>query len=90
MEKAIHSADYRAFLRLLKKTRKEKGISQVELATRLSKAHDPISQSLLSKLERGEVRIDIIQLRWICESLEITLVDFVRALEGSLPKKRKK
>ena len=90
MEKAIHSPEYRAFLRLLKETREASSVTQVELAERLSKQHSPITQSLVSKLERGEVRLDVVQLRWICGALGISLVDFVGKLEAALAKRGKR
>lgn len=85
MEKAIHSPEYRTFLRVLRKTREELGVTQVELADRLSKQHSTITQSLVSKLERGEVRLDVVQLRWICGALGMTLIEFVGRLEAALP-----
>lgn len=90
MEKAIHSPEYRTFLRLLRQTRQAQGATQIELAERLSKAHRPITQSLVSKLERGEVRLDIIQLRWICRALGVSLVDFAEELEASLSTRAKR
>lgn len=90
MEKAIHSSEYRAFLRLLRETREAANVTQVELADRLSKEHSSITQSLVSKLERGEVRLDIIQLRWICRALGVSLVDFVARIEAALAKKAKR
>jgi transcriptional regulator with XRE-family HTH domain len=90
MEKAIHSPEYQSFLRVLKKVREDRGVTQIELAKRLSEAHSSITQSLVSKLERGEVRIDVIQLRWICRALGISLSAFVESLEKSLPKRSNK
>lgn len=86
MRKTVHTAEYRTFLRVLKEAREERGITQIELADRLSRAHDPISQSLFSKLERGEVRLDVVQLRWICAALGVSLLDFVKRLEAALAK----
>ena len=84
MEKSIHTPEYRTFLRVLKELREEQGVTQVELAERLSREHDTITQSLLSKLERGEVRLDIVQLRWICKALGLTLPAFVERFEAAL------
>lgn len=90
MEKAIHSSEYRSFLRVLKNTREEKGVTQVELADRLSKQHKAITQSLVSKLERGEVRLDVIQLRWICGALGVPLMSFIEKLEAAIPSRVKR
>lgn len=53
-------------LRLLRKTRRNVGVTQEELATRLDE-----TQTFISKCERGERRIDVIELRKFCEALGI-------------------
>lgn len=89
MEKAIHSAEYQAFLQVLRELREQQGITQVELAQKLTKSHRSITQSLVSKLERGEVRLDIIQLRWFCQEMGVSLSAFVERLERRLARKVK-
>jgi len=85
MEKSIFSREYSILLRLLKETRRNANITQVDLAQRLEQ-----SQSFVSKCERGESRIDVIQLRTICHALETTLPDFINKLELQLNNKRRK
>ncbi len=41
-------------------------------------------QSVVSKFESGERRLDILELHDVCEALGISLVDFVRRLEKAL------
>jgi transcriptional regulator with XRE-family HTH domain len=79
MEKSIHTRDHDVFLRLLKEAREGAELTQVELAAALHK-----SQSFVSKVERGETRLDIIQLRTILAALEVTLPDFARRLDQEL------
>ena len=79
MEKSIYKPEYGALLELLKQARQEAGLTQVELAERLS-----LTQSMLSKMERGELRIDIVQLRTICQALDFPLTDFVDRWEREL------
>ena len=79
MEKSLHSQGYMAMLRLLRKTRQSVGVTQEELATRLDE-----TQTFISKCERGERRIDVIELRKFCEALGIPLSKFVRDLERVL------
>jgi hypothetical protein len=43
-----------------------------------------MTQSAVSKIEMGEQRIDVIQLREWCVALGITLADFVASLESAL------
>jgi transcriptional regulator with XRE-family HTH domain len=78
MEKSIHSRNYKKFLKLLKTTRMESGVTQVTLAERLG-----VTQSFMSKCERGERRIDIAELAQLCDAMEVSLADFVAALEKS-------
>ena len=66
-------------LELLKEIRIEAGLRQVDLAGKL---HVP--QSMISKYEVGERRVDLLELRDICEATGISLVEFVRELEKRL------
>lgn len=79
MEKSIHTRDHAAFLRLLKQAREDSGQTQVDLAAALKK-----SQSFVSKVERGETRLDVIQLRTVLAALGVSLPDFARSLEQEL------
>jgi transcriptional regulator with XRE-family HTH domain len=79
MEKSIYTHEYTALLRLLKEARQEAGLTQVQLAKKLR-----LTQSLYSKMERGECRMDMIQVRRICRILGVTLPEFVRRLEKDL------
>jgi transcriptional regulator with XRE-family HTH domain len=79
MEKSIHSAQYAIFLNALRTMRKRAGLNQTELARRIGE-----TQSFVSKCERGERRIDVVELRTFCKAFKISLTDFVDALEQSL------
>ncbi len=79
MEKTIYTRDYAIMLRLLKEARQQAGITQVEFARRLKQ-----SQSFVSKIERGDRRIDVVQLRTICQIYGSTLSEFVQRLEIEL------
>jgi transcriptional regulator with XRE-family HTH domain len=67
------------YLLLLKSIRQERGIRQVDLAERLG-----VPQSFVSKYESGNRHLDILELRRICETIGISLSDFVRQLENRL------
>jgi len=63
MEKSLFSSEYTALLGLLREVRESSGISQEQIAKRLG-----TKQSLISKVERGERRLDVIELRrWVLE-----------------------
>jgi transcriptional regulator with XRE-family HTH domain len=82
MEKSAFTDEYAVLLDLLRESRKAAGITQVELAARLKKG-----QSYVSKVERGELRLDVIQLRTICRVLGMDLSTFAAALENRLSRK---
>jgi transcriptional regulator with XRE-family HTH domain len=79
MEKSVHTREYAVLLELLRETRLAAGVTQVELAERIGE-----SQWHLSKMERGEVRLDLIQVRTICQALGTPLPAFVAELEKRL------
>jgi transcriptional regulator with XRE-family HTH domain len=79
MQKSIHTVQQHRFLELLKQVRLEAGFTQVELAKKLDTPH-----SRISNYERGERRLDMIQMRQYCEAVGITLRDFVDRFEEML------
>jgi len=79
MEKSIYTDEYSVVVQLLKELRKSAGVTQVQMAEKLGQ-----SQSLFSKYERGELRLDVIQLRTVAQTLGLTLVEFVAMLEARL------
>lgn len=81
MEKSIHSARYAVFLKVLKKAREKAGLTQAQLARRIGE-----TQTFVSKCERGERRIDVIELRAFCRAFGVGLKQFVAALERTLNK----
>ena len=58
MSKSIFSKDYQIAIERLKKARREAGLNQVQVAKKLNKP-----QSYVSKIECGERRIDIAELK---------------------------
>lgn len=79
MKKTIYTGEYAVVLRLLQEARKQTGLTQMELAVRLGQ-----TQSFVSKVERGDRRLDIIQLRTILAEFGISLPTFVEQLEAEL------
>jgi transcriptional regulator with XRE-family HTH domain len=82
VNKTIYTAQYATFKDLLKKVRKERSLTQVELAKRLK-----LTQATVSKIEMAEQRLDIIQLRAWCGALDISLPRFALRLEAQLKKR---
>jgi DNA-binding XRE family transcriptional regulator len=81
MEKTIYTAEYAVLLRLLKEAREQAGLTQVDLAKKLRQ-----SQSFVSKIECGDRRLDVIQLRTVCKILGLTLPSFIQRLEDEIRK----
>jgi transcriptional regulator with XRE-family HTH domain len=79
MEKSIYTREYATFLRLLKQAREDAGVTQVGLAAALKR-----SQSFVSKVERGETRLDIVQLRTVLAALGMPLPEFASQLEQAI------
>ncbi|MGB2622773.1 MAG: helix-turn-helix transcriptional regulator [Candidatus Acidiferrum sp.] len=60
-DKGYHKA-YKRFLARLVQARRDAGLTQVEVAKRLGKAH-----SFLSKCELGERRVDFVELQQLAK-----------------------
>ncbi len=60
MDKSIHSKEYKVVLQRLKKARMEAGLTQVQVAKKLGH-----HQSYISKIESGERRVDVVELKRI-------------------------
>jgi len=65
--------DYCRFRVLLADARRSQGITQVELARRLGKP-----QSFVSKYERGERRLDVVEFLDIAQAMNIEALGFLR------------
>ncbi len=85
MEKSIHSLRYRTFLKVLKETRLRAGLTQEQVAKRLNE-----TQTFVSKCERGERRIDVIELRAFCQVFGSDLRDFIADLERAIGRVKRK
>ncbi len=58
MPRAIYTKDHNAIVERLKKARAEAGLGQIEVAKKIGK-----TQSYLSKIESGQRRFDVLQLK---------------------------
>ncbi len=79
MEKSIHSRKYALFVQHLRAARQSAGLTQVEIAVNLR-----TTQSFVSKCERGERRLDIVEVSEFCEAIGISLTSFVAELDEAL------
>ena len=79
MEKSIHSTRYAVFLKVLREARERAGLTQVQLARKIGE-----TQTFVSKCERGERRVDVVELRTFCHAFGVDLKLFIAALEKAL------
>ena len=73
MSKSIHSSEYKTVIKKLREAREAAGLTQTEAAEKLGKP-----QSYISKIERGERRIDIVELSSIAKLYKKKLDYFVK------------
>ena len=66
-------------LSLLRAVREEKGLHQTDVANALGHP-----QSFVSKYEAGARRLDLLELKDICDAVGVELTDFVRRFEAAL------
>ncbi len=78
MPKTRWTSRQKKLQRLLRKIRKEKDLTQVEVAEQLG-----VPQSYVSKYESGERRLDILEVQDICGVYGISLERFARRLTRS-------
>ena len=64
MALSTHNTDYRLLLTVLRSARERSGVSQVDLAARLGN-----TQTFVSKCERGERRVDMVEFVEFAEAL---------------------
>ncbi len=81
MDKSIHTAEYAVLLRLLREAREKAGYTQIELAALIGQ-----SQSFVTKAEKGDRRLDLVQLRTLLKTFGISMTEFVRRWEREITK----
>ncbi|WP_147106661.1 helix-turn-helix domain-containing protein [Tateyamaria sp. syn59] len=77
--KKIERRDYTALRACLKEMRKQSGLTQIQLADAIG-----ADQSDISKIERGERRLDVVELVYVCRALGITTDAFFAVFEEYL------
>lgn len=79
MKKKVYIAQRSRLVNLLREIRIEAGLTQIELAVRIER-----DQTFVSKYESGQRRLDVLEVREICQAIGITLEEFVKRLEKAL------
>ena len=73
MNKTIYSKDHKFLVEQLKKARIEAGLDQGKVAALLGK-----TQSFISKIEAGQRRIDVVQLKKFAKTYKKSLDYFIK------------
>lgn len=83
MTKSVFSGKYARFRFLLIEARKAAGISQADLAARLARP-----QSFVSKYERGERRLDLVEFLDVTRVLGVDPAGIIKRLDESANRRR--
>ena len=83
VQKSLYTDQQRLFVALLRQVRREAGLTQEQLAARLG-----TRQSRITDYERGIRRLDLMELRQLCEAMGVPLPEFVRRFEEALGPQR--
>jgi transcriptional regulator with XRE-family HTH domain len=88
MAGSTHNDNYKALLAILREVRQYAAMTQEELGKKLGN-----TQTFVSKMERGERRIDVVEFVEICSASDADPVEVLRAYlvrrnENSPPKSR--
>jgi transcriptional regulator with XRE-family HTH domain len=76
MDKSVHNDSYRQFIALLRAKRIERNVTQAQLAAGIG-----VTQTIVSKIETCERRVDVIELKTICQFLGIPFVEFAQEID---------
>jgi transcriptional regulator with XRE-family HTH domain len=76
VRKALYERSYAAFTNLLKEERRRAGLTQAMLARKLRRP-----QSYVSKYERGDRRLDVIEFLEIARAIKFDPNEFLRRLD---------
>jgi len=79
MKKRIYLAQRGRLVSLLREMRIEAGLTQIDVAARIEK-----DQAYVSRYESGQRRLDVLEVREICQVVGVTLEEFVKRLERVL------
>jgi len=79
MSKALRAQQNEIFLALLRDRREAAGLRQADLAERLGQ-----TQAYVSRVETGETRLDVIELRIWLQALKVSFLAFMKQLDTRL------
>lgn len=78
MTKSVFTEKYKLFKEMLIQAREAAGLNQRDLSERLSRP-----QSYVSKYERGERRLDVVEFLEVAEALDLDPIAFIKKLRDA-------
>jgi transcriptional regulator with XRE-family HTH domain len=79
MRKSIHSSQNQILLAMLRKYRQQRRLRQLDVGNLLGR-----NQAMVSKVESGERRLDVIELRSWLQAIDVDFLTFMRELDDKL------
>lgn len=79
MDKSVFTPEYLVFLAELRRARQVAGLKQEEVAQALGE-----SQSWISKCERGERRLDLVEVRAFCRVFGVSFAAFCQQVDDAI------
>lgn len=83
--KSIYTAEMRLLTARIKEMRLAAGMTQLELAQKLGK----VSHTAVLKLEQGQVRVELLELRRICVICNVPFREFIDRVADDLERLEK-
>lgn len=80
MSRSVHSDPYQFLLARMVDARRDAGLQQTELAKRLGKP-----QSFVSKIERGERRLDVVEFLLLARAIGVDGLGIIADVAAELP-----
>jgi len=74
MKKSQHTSEYKRLMDALRQARETEGMTQADVARKLR-----VYVNFVTKVESGERRIDVIELKHFCRPYGVELVAFLRS-----------
>lgn len=84
-QSTIHDIRFETMLKLLKDARLNKGLTQEELSALLGQ-----HRIYITKVEKGQRRLDVLELFDICKALDLSIYDVIRSTLDNNPSEETK
>jgi transcriptional regulator with XRE-family HTH domain len=84
MKKSFNSKEHKILVELLYQLRVSSGLRQSDLAGMLK-----VPQSFISKIESGERRLDLVELRTILKCYKTNIIEFATEFENKINESKK-